>query len=161
MKALFKSFGYAFCGIGQTIRTQRNMRIHTVVMLYMYGFLLCHDFFSVTRTQLALLFLANAMVMAGELVNTAVESVADLVEQRRNIYCKTAKDAAAGAVLVSAIFAVGVGIAVLWQPQAFRAMAAYYRQHPAVFAVLAVSLIAAYWFVFNFGKKDRKDSAHD
>ena len=161
MKALLKSFGYAFCGIAQTIRTQRNMRIHTVVMLYMFGILLCHDFFTVTRTQMALLLLSCAMVMAGELVNTAVESVVDLVEQRKNLYCKIAKDAAAGAVLVSALFAVGVGVAVLWQPEAFRAMYVYYRTHPAVFAIFAASLIAAFWFIFGFGKRERKDSSHD
>lgn len=161
MKALLKSFGYAFCGVVQTLRTERNMRIHTVVMLYMFGFLLCHDFFTVTRTQMALLLLACAAVTAGELVNTAVENVVDLVEKNKNLYCKIAKDAAAGAVLVSAVFAVGVGIAVLWQPQAFRAMLAYYRAHPVMLAVLALSLVAAFWFIFGFGKHDRKDSTHD
>lgn len=161
MKALLKSFGYAFCGIAQTLRTERNMRIHTVVMLYMFGFLFCYDFFTVTRTQWALLFVACAGVLAGELVNTAVENVVDLVERNKNLYCKTAKDAAAGAVLVSALFAVGVGVAVLWQPQAFRALFGYYRAHPAMLVVLALSLVAAFWFIFGFGKHDRKDSTHD
>ena len=91
MKALIKSFGYAFCGIFSTIRTERNMRIHLVVSLYMYGYLLCYDFFEVSRTQFAILFLANAIVMMGEIVNTAVEAVVDLVEKRRNELCKIAK----------------------------------------------------------------------
>ena len=152
MKALLKSFGYAFAGIWSTIRTERNMRIHLVVSAYMFGYLLIYDFFEVSRTGFAILFLANALVMAGELVNTAVENVVDLVEQKKNTFCKVAKDAAAGAVLISAIFSVLVGIALLWQPQAFRALFAYYRDNPVWLIVLAASLALSTLFIFRFGK---------
>ncbi len=157
MKKLLQSFGYAFEGIFRTIRTERNMRIHLVVSAYMYGYLLIYDFFRVTRTGFAVLFLANALVMAMELVNTAVESVVDLVEQKKNAFCKTAKDAAAGAVLVCALFSVAVGIALLWQPEAFRALFAYYAAHPVWIAVLAVSLALSFIFIFRFGVKKGKD----
>ena len=60
MKALLKSFGYAFAGIFRTLRSERNMRIHLVVCAYMYGYLLVYDFFKVSRTGFAILFLANA-----------------------------------------------------------------------------------------------------
>ena len=156
MKALLKSFGYAFAGIGRTIRTERNMRIHLTVMAYMFGYLLIYDFFEVTRTQFALLCLACAGVLAGELVNTAVESIVDLVEQKKNEYCKIAKDAAAGAVLVSALFAVAVGLIILCQPAAFRAMFAYYGAHPYMLVLLALSLAVSCLFIFAFGK--RKDN---
>ena len=153
MKALLKSFGYAFAGIFSTIRTERNMRIHLTVMLYMFGYLFLYDFFTVSRTQLALLFLSCALVLAGELINTAVESIVDLVEQKKNTFCKIAKDAAAGAVLVNALFAVAVGIAVLYQPPAFRALFNYYRTHPVMLAVLAASLVVSCLFIFGFGKR--------
>ena len=153
MKALVKSFGYAFAGIGRTVRTERNMRIHLVVMLYMFGYLCLFDFFEVSRAEFALLFLACALVLAGELINTAVESIVDLVEQKKNTFCKIAKDAAAGAVLVNALFAVAVGIAVLYQPPAFRALFDYYKTHPAMIAVLLGSLIVSCLFIFGFGKK--------
>ncbi|MBQ7546516.1 MAG: diacylglycerol kinase family protein [Clostridia bacterium] len=157
MKALLKSFGYAFAGIFRTLRTERNMRIHLVVSAYMYGYLLIYDFFEVSRTGFAVLFLANALVMMGEMINTALENVVDLVEQKKNDYCKAAKDAAAGAVLIGAIFSVLVGIALLWQPQAFRALFAYYRDNPVWIAVLAVSLVLSFLFIFRFGK-GRKQS---
>ena len=157
MKALLKSFGYAFAGIFRTLRTERNMRIHLVVSAYMYGYLLIYDFFEVSRTGFAVLFLANALVMMGEMINTALENVVDLVEQKKNDYCKVAKDAAAGAVLIGAIFSVLVGIALLWQPQAFRALFAYYRDNPVWIAVLAVSLALSFLFIFRFGK-GRKQS---
>ncbi len=73
MKSLLKSFGYAFRGIWYALLYERNMRIHFVCMIYMYSFLGVYDFFEVSRTQFAVLFLANALVVAAELVNTAVE----------------------------------------------------------------------------------------
>ena len=78
MKSLIKSFGYAFSGIFEALRYERNMRIHFVCMIYMYSFLFVYDFFEITRTQLAVIFLANMAVVAAELINTAVERTVDL-----------------------------------------------------------------------------------
>ena len=52
------------------------------------------------------------MVMSLELVNTAVESVVDLVTQERKPLAKIAKDTAAGAVLIAAIMAAIVGLII-------------------------------------------------
>ena len=60
-------------------------------------------------------------------------------------------------MLIGAIFSVLVGIALLWQPQAFRALFAYYRDNPVWIAVLAVSLVLSFLFIFRFGK-GRKQS---
>lgn len=158
MKALIKSFKFAFCGIARTVKSERNMRIHLTVAAFMFGYLFFYDFFEVSRTQLALLFLMCAVVMSGELINTAIENIADLIEQKKNIHVRNAKDAAAGAVLISAIFAVAVGISILYQPEAFSALFTYYRENPMMMAVLFVSLILSLLFIFMpFKKKNRKD----
>ena len=47
-----------------------------------------------------------------ELVNTAVESAVDLVTEERHPLAKKAKDTAAGAVLVSAVFAAVIGLLI-------------------------------------------------
>lgn len=140
------------------------MRIHLVVMVYMYSYLLVYDFFSVTRTQFAIIFLANAIVVMGELINTAVEAVVDMTEEkfseRYNRLAKLSKDTAAGAVLVGAIFAVCVGIAILAQPNAFRAMFAYYAEKPYMLVILALSLVLSFMFIFTgfrFKKKDKNN----
>ena len=52
------------------------------------------------------------MVMALELVNTAVEAVVDLVTEERHPLAKIAKDTAAGAVLIAAIMAAIVGLII-------------------------------------------------
>ena len=58
----------------------------------------CHDTFG--------------LVIALELVNTAIESVVDLVTTERKPLAKVAKDTAAGAVLVAAIMAAIVGLII-------------------------------------------------
>ena len=158
MKSLIKSFKFAFVGIGSTILTERNMRIHLTVMSYMLAYLFLYDFFTVSKTQFALLFLMCAVVISGELINTAIESIADLVEQKKNIHVKKAKDAAAGAVLISAIAAVAVGISILYQPEAFKALFTYYKENPIMIAVLLLSLVITTLFVFMPSHfKNRKD----
>ena len=140
MKGLLKSFVYAGSGIITCIRQERNMRVHLVCMIYMYSYLLIYDFFEVSRTQFAIIFIANAF------------------SERYNRLAKISKDTAAGAVLVGAIFAVCTGIAILAQPDAFRAMFAYYAEKPYMIAVLIASLVLSFTFIFtgfNFKKKDK------
>lgn len=150
MNALLRSFGYAFRGLYRAARRERNLRIHIVTMVYMYGFLLLTDWFVVTSAQWALLLLANALVVAAELVNTAIEATVDLVTQgRKHQLAAVAKDTAAAAVLVCAMFAVAVGIAVLGQPEAFRRMGSYLGDNPMMIVALAISLSIAGAFVFS------------
>lgn len=82
MKGLLKSFVYAGSGIITCIRQERNMRVHLVCMIYMYSYLLIYDFFEVSRTQFAIIFIANAIVVMGELFNTAIEAVVDMAEEK-------------------------------------------------------------------------------
>ncbi len=161
MRDLLRSFVYAGSGIITCIRQERNMRVHLVCMIYMYSYLLIYDFFEVSRTQFAIIFIANAIVVMGELFNTAIEAVVDMAEEKfsekYNRLAKISKDTAAGAVLVGAIFAVCTGIAILAQPDAFRAMFAYYAEKPYMIAVLIASLVLSFTFIFtgfNF-KKDK------
>lgn len=148
MKNLAKSFVYAFRGITYCIAHERNMRIHLCFTAFMFGFLTVHDFFEVSRTQLALLIATCALVLALECVNTAIEKAIDLETKERNPLAAIAKDAAAGAVLIAAIGSVAVGISVLYQPEAFAAMAEYYKENIPVLIALIVSVAAGIVFVF-------------
>lgn len=160
MKSLLKSFGYAFRGIWYALLYERNMRIHFVCMIYMYSFLGVYDFFEVSRTQFAVLFLANALVVAAELVNTAVERTVDLASRERTEKGKVAKDTAAGAVLICAIFAVCAGISILGQKQAFLDLFAYYHENPLMLLVFVLSIISATIFIFKgFGKHSTQDNS--
>lgn len=113
MKKFSESLGYACSGIFQAFRTQRNLRIHFAIAMCVIatGFML-----SIGPVEWVLLSLAMALVISLELVNTAIEHVVDLASPDRRPLAKAAKDAAAGAVLVAAAFAVIVGLLVLGPP---------------------------------------------
>ncbi|MDR3710555.1 MAG: diacylglycerol kinase [Capsulimonadaceae bacterium] len=100
------SFRYAVEGIAHVFRTQRHMRFHfiIVVLVLTLGLLCRFD-----AMQMAMLGLVCASVIVSEMLNTAVETVVDMITQSYHPLAKLAKDIAAGAVLVSAIGAASVG----------------------------------------------------
>ena len=149
------SFGYAFKGIFRTIANERNLRIHLTCVVYMVSILLFTDWFTLSRTDWAILMLACSGVIGGEIVNTAIENAVNLASKEYTEYGKIAKDAAAGAVLVSAVFAVIVGIIILFQPEAFKAMYEYFRGNLPMFGLLVLSIIPATLFIF-FGFPTKK-----
>lgn len=148
LKKLFKSFGYAFEGIFTVIKNERNMRIHLTCLCYMLGFLCFSDWFELTKTDWAILLLACGAVISGEIINTAIENAVDLASREHTEYGKIAKDAAAGAVLVSAIIAVAVGIIILFQPNAFKAMFEYFAANPLMLVLFLLSIVPATLFIF-------------
>ncbi|MBM6971281.1 diacylglycerol kinase family protein [Mordavella massiliensis] len=103
---LRKTFGYAFEGILTGIRKERNMRIHTVAMILVVFF---GTVLGLSATEWCICLVLFGLVMALELVNTAVEAVVDLVTEERKPLAKIAKDTAAGAVLIAAIMAAVIG----------------------------------------------------
>ena len=72
----------------------------------------------VSRLELACLVLCIMAVIALEMVNTVVEAVVDLVTEEYHPLAKIAKDVAAGAVLVSSVGAIIVGLLILGPPLA-------------------------------------------
>ncbi|MGN0204907.1 MAG: diacylglycerol kinase family protein [Coprococcus sp.] len=103
---IYKSFGYAFEGIFTCIRKERNMKIHCIfmIMVIIAGMVL-----DLSVTEWCICLILFGLVTALELVNTAVEAVVDLVTEERKPLAKTAKDTAAGAVLIAAIMAAIIG----------------------------------------------------
>ena len=149
MKELVKSFGYAFQGIFTAIKKERNMRIHIVCMIYMCFFLFRFDFFEITKTQLAILFLACGLVIGAELINTAIEAAVDLQGEEYTRLGKIAKDCAAGAVLVFTIFSVLCGIAIMYQPKAFELLFTYFAQNPIAIVLFLISVVIFSIFIFK------------
>lgn len=159
MKNLLNSFGFAFCGIFTALVKERNMRIHTVCMTYMFFFLLAFDFFEITRTQFAILFIACGLVIGAELINTAIEAVVDMHGKEHTEYGKIAKDCGAGAVLVFTIFAVLCGISIMYQPEAFKKLFAYFIANPVAIVLFVLSVIIFTIFIFKgipFKNKENK-----
>ena len=106
---LYKSFGYAFEGIFTCIRNERNIKIHCAVAILV---VIAGAALGITPIEWCICLTLFGLVIALELVNTAIESVVDLVTTERKPLAKTAKDTAAGAVLVAAIMAAIVGLII-------------------------------------------------
>lgn len=145
---LFKSFGYAFNGIFSTVKSERNLRIHITCLIYMFSILGLTDWFTLSRADWALLVIASGNVISCEIINTAIENAVNLASDKYTLFGKIAKDAAAGAVLISVLFAVVVGLIIMLQPQAFVSMFRYFTENPVMLFVLILSIIPATLFIF-------------
>jgi diacylglycerol kinase (ATP) len=114
---LLDSFNYAFEGIIHVLRTQRNLRIHFVIAIAVIA---AAAALGVQRLELIALLLAIAFVLVAEMVNTAIEGAIDVSTTSFDPNAKLAKDIAAGAVLIAAVTAIGVGYLVFAHAAAHR-----------------------------------------
>jgi diacylglycerol kinase (ATP) len=111
---LFISFKYAWAGIVYSFQTQRNFRIHVCVGTLAIALSV---FLHLQPVEIAVIGITSGLVLALELLNTALESLVDLtVKQTYHELAKIAKDCAAGAVLVSALVALLVACILLFPP---------------------------------------------
>ena len=110
------SFKYAFDGILWAVKAQPNFKIHLFVFALLCIFLFYLNLFvPVTAIEWSIILLASALVFLAELINTALEALSDEVaDGKYKDYIRVAKDCASGAVLVVVLFAIAIGIIVIW-----------------------------------------------
>jgi diacylglycerol kinase len=109
MKKFIRGFGYALNGIWHASVTQLNFRVHLVaaiVTLYA-GYAL-----NISTSEWLWIILSIAMVLIAELFNTALEFLTDLVSPEYNKKAGLVKDMSAGAVLITAICALVIGLII-------------------------------------------------
>ena len=109
LKGRLQSFQYAISGLGLMIRSQHNAWLHALATaaVIALGFL-----FQIARNDWCWLVLALVAVWTAEAMNTALEFLADVASPEFHPLVEKAKDVAAGAVLLSAIGSVIVGLLV-------------------------------------------------
>jgi diacylglycerol kinase (ATP) len=107
------SFGHALRGWRYVLKTQHNARIHSVVATLVVAVGL---WLGLPPRDWAVLVLAITMVFTAEFINTAIEAVVDLASPVHHPLAKVGKDVGAGAVLISALAAVLVGLLILGPP---------------------------------------------
>lgn len=107
ISARLRSFAFAFVGIRTLVRHEHNAWIHAIATIIAVGTgLVLH----ITRDDWRWLLLAIALVWTSEAFNTAIECLCDVVTTERYEGIRVAKDVAAGAVLISALFALVIGL---------------------------------------------------
>jgi diacylglycerol kinase len=109
-------FGHAFRGLWYALRTQRNTRVHIsfAILAILLGIVL-----HISAVEFAMVFVAITGVFIAEMFNTVFELCVDLTSPDYHPMAKIAKDVAAGAVLLSAMLAIVIGLFVfgphLWR----------------------------------------------
>ncbi|WP_018661440.1 diacylglycerol kinase family protein [Heyndrickxia acidiproducens] len=102
-------FPPAWAGLRNTVKSERNFRFH----LFAAGCALGLGFaLSLSKYEWIAVLFSIFIVLALELVNTAIERAVDLAEDKFHPLAMQAKDAAAAAVLMAAVLAVVVGCIV-------------------------------------------------
>ena len=85
------------------------MKVHVGISVFviLLGFL-----FHISTFEWLICILCIGLVFSSEMFNTAIEAIVDLISPQRNHLAGKAKDIAAGAVLVTAIMSIAVGIII-------------------------------------------------
>ena len=113
LHGVWASCGHAFRGIYFAIRYQRNFRIHVLIAVLVLVAAVALHF---NRVEMTLLVLTVMLVILGELLNTSIEFVLNLLEARHHPVVKTAKDIAAGGVLLTVAGSVWIGLLLFGPP---------------------------------------------
>ncbi|KKT56967.1 MAG: diacylglycerol kinase [Candidatus Amesbacteria bacterium GW2011_GWA1_44_24] len=104
---IVKSFKFAADGVKEAFQSERNMKIHFIMMILaiILGIIL-----NLSSVEWAVLTVTIGMVLILEFINTSIEQIVDIVSPEKQEKAKIAKDVAAAGVLISSIVAILVGI---------------------------------------------------
>ncbi len=102
------SFKYAINGI-RLMTKQTNFRIHIIVFSLVVALA---TYLQISSNDWVLILLVSGLVFVAEGINTAIESLTDLVTMEKNKQAGNVKDIAAGAVLIAAIISITTGLII-------------------------------------------------
>jgi diacylglycerol kinase len=102
-----KSFKFAFNGLRVLFRDEHNARIHLFIALIVIitGFIFC-----ISNLEWVAVIFAIGFVITTEIINTAIEQIANFISPEKNENIKKIKDLSAAAVLISSIAAFIIGL---------------------------------------------------
>ena len=109
MKRHHISFKHAWDGILHNLKTQPNFRVHLFIgsLTILAGY-----YFRLAAWEWLILIFTITLVLIAEMINTAIESMVDLLTSEHRKHAKIAKDTSAGMVLVTALSSIIVGVII-------------------------------------------------
>lgn len=106
---IIKSFKNAAKGIFYVFRTQRNFKTQIFCFIAAVATAVLLD---LNFSKTAIIIFAGGLVLIGEMVNTGLEKLVDLIKPDYHSLARIIKDISAGVVLMSSIMAVIIGIII-------------------------------------------------
>ena len=103
-----KSLTFALNGIKYCFKVEKHYKFH------IFSFLL-----KLTTIEFIFILFVSFLVIITEMLNTCVEVIVDMITNEDNVLAMHAKDIGAGAVLVSSILALIVGL-IIFIPKIMR-----------------------------------------
>ncbi len=108
-RSRLKSMSNAWRGVQIMFKDQYNIWIHTMILGLV---LIAGIYFNITLLEWIFIVLASGMVFAAEAFNTAIEIDMNLTSPEFHPHARDTKDVAAGAVLITAVVAMVIGIII-------------------------------------------------
>jgi len=108
-KSIIHSFKYATEGFLSAFKTERNMKIHILIMVLV---IIVGIYFKINTYEWIICVILFGAVISAELFNTTIETVVDMIMPYKDKKAKLAKDVSAAAVLVLAIASIIVGLMI-------------------------------------------------
>lgn len=121
------------------------MRFHIGAAALTVGLM---QFYELSGGETSAVFICIGAVISLELLNTAVENTVDMMCREKDPHAKTAKDCAAGAVLVAAAASVGTAVKLFWDTEKFAEIFSYFSERPWLAALLLICIVI--WLVWVF-----------
>ena len=106
-KSFFDSFGYALKGIIAVIKTERNFKFD---LFMAFAVIVCSFIFPLLKWERCVVYALCALCLFAECTNSAIEALVDLASPDFNPLAGKAKDIAAGAALICAVFSAIIGL---------------------------------------------------
>ena len=104
-----KSFVHAGRGLVLFFKSTPNAWIHASILIIV---ITAGLYFSISKVEWMILILTSGMVLAAEAFNTAIEVDIDLTSPSYHPYARDTKDIAAGAVLITSVAALIIGLII-------------------------------------------------
>ena len=108
---LLKSFADAVRGLTHVFKSEQNFRIQVLLGLFVF---IAAAYFPLHSWEVILLILLTLLVLLVEILNTAFEHFSDLLKPRLHHYVGVVKDIMAGAVLLTSLVALVIGIIIFY-----------------------------------------------
>ena len=104
-----RSFKYSIDGLVYAYKYEQSMMIHVFATICVIA---VNILFHVTAFEWLITLVCVGMVLAAELINSAVEAVVDLITLKEHPLAKIAKDCTSAATFVLAMMALVIGLVV-------------------------------------------------
>ena len=113
LRKWIQSTNHAIEGILHAAKTQRHMRYHfyAAILILIVSFSI-----GISWSEVVILITLSIIVLSVEMLNSALETITDILFREYDEKAKRIKDMAAGAVLITAMGAAVIGFVILYEP---------------------------------------------